>query len=101
MSEQFSQAPHALPAPVDEPQGPLQRKTRPLKLDAHVWGPRELMHRLGISRPHFHRLQKRGVFRHLQVKQPVGMMRYSRTLCEQFFAGQSTVRFGRGSRGHA
>lgn len=53
---------------------------------------------LGLKHSVFHQHQKRGAFKHLEVKRPIGLRRYSRALVEQFVAGESTVPIGRGSR---
>lgn len=55
----------------------------------------ELARALGISEASYHVRRKRGEFRHLELTRPVGQRRYSRSLVEQFLAGQSTVRLGR------
>jgi hypothetical protein len=56
---------------------------------------RDLMKRFGVSSSTFYELEKRGHFRHLEVKRPVGVRRYSRRLVDLFLAGESTVAFGR------
>lgn len=59
--------------------------------------PCDLMKRLGLTSSPFYARQKRGEFKHLEVKRPVGARRYSRALVDEMVAGLSTVRLG-GSR---
>lgn len=60
--------------------------------------PGDLRLRLGMSRASFHRYQKRGDFRKFEVRQPIGLLKYSRRLVDLFVDGESIVRVGRGSR---
>lgn len=63
-----------------------------------LMGPGELRKRIGLGSTAFCRRQKRGEFKFLEVKRPVGKLRYSRALVDKWTAGESTVALGRGSR---
>ena len=58
----------------------------------------QLRERLGISESTFFEYVRRGEFRDLEVKRPLGRLRYSSALVDKFLSGESVVRLGRGSR---
>lgn len=58
----------------------------------------DLRKRLGLSSSTFFKHVKRGDFRHLEVRRPLGLKRYSRHRVDQFLGGHSTVALGSGSR---
>lgn len=87
---------------TSQPSSPLPEQ--PLS-DAHgvdggpeLLSPRDLIQRFGLSEQSFYSYQRRGAFKHLEVSRPIGVRRYSKVLVDRYLAGQSTVRFGRGSR---
>lgn len=61
--------------------------------------PGDLWRRLQpMSERSFYDHQAAGDFKHLELSRPVGRWRYSRVLVDQFLAGESVAKFGRGSR---
>lgn len=68
------------------------------KPEPEVLNATELMQKLGLHKSRFHVLRKRGVFKKFETKQPIGRNKYSRKLVEAHTGGDSTARFGKGSR---
>lgn len=52
---------------------------------------------LGISHGTWATWKKRGVFKRLEVKQPIGQRRYSRALVDRYISGDAISSYGRRS----
>jgi predicted DNA-binding transcriptional regulator AlpA len=62
---------------------------------ADLLTPKQLRQRLGMSASTFYRHHRRGAFKHLLVKRPLGHRRFSKALVDDFVNGDSTVALGR------
>lgn len=60
--------------------------------------PGELRVAIGLKPSRFCELQRRGTFRFLEVKRPIGRKKYSRFLFEQLAAGHPVTTFARRTR---
>jgi hypothetical protein len=58
----------------------------------------ELATVLGVTRDWINRHRTSPKVTQFEVKQPMGQRKYARALVEKFLAGESVVRFGKGSR---
>jgi len=56
------------------------------------------MQLIGLQKSQFAVNQRRGLYRHLEVKRPIGLRRYSKALVALHVNGSSTVALGRGSQ---
>lgn len=64
-------------------------------MTAGLMKPGDLRTRLGMSTTAFYTFQKRGDFKRLEVRHPVGVYRYSTELVEAFLAGKTVAAHGR------